>query len=191
MEAKELTREEQLAVAEAMVEASKKRFKGLLTPETLFWGYLLLIVSLAVFVVTHCLNDIRGHFFWFAMPVLGIPVALVLGRRKSKGCNSRSRIDEMVNSLWIWTGIACALSTLLGQMAPPVVAMLIAVGFGASGSILRLKAVSWLALPLLLIAPLYVFLPTSWVGIEFAVFAALPMIILGHWLQNSQKQARR
>lgn len=186
MGTEELTKEEQLAVADAMVAASRKRFKRVLAPTTIMWGYLLLVVSLAVFVVTHCLNEKRGYFIWFAMLVIGFPLAYLIRKRNMKTAVTRSRVDEMVGSLWMWVGITAALSALLGEMTPPAIAMVLAVGFGATGAILRLRAVSWVAVPFILIALVYVSVPMSWVGLEYAVLGALPMIIIGHWLQKGR-----
>lgn len=186
METKELTINEQLAVVDSMVTASRSRFKRIMATPTLFWGYWLLAVSVAVFIVTCLLHNMRGHFIWLAMIVPGFPLAYALGRKRSKKQESHSRIDSIVAALWQWAGCAAGFAAVLGHYAPPVVASVLAVGFALTGSILRLKAISWTALPLALIAPLYVYLSTQWIGLEFAVLGALPMIVLGHWLRASR-----
>lgn len=184
MEAQELTKEQQLEVVESMIATSRKRLRGVMASNTLLWGYMLLVASLAVFVVTYCMHNAKGHFIWYAMVGVGIPLSILLNRRKMKEAVTHSRVDQIVTALWIWVSAAAALSALHMRWAPLSVAMVLAVGFGASGSILRLKEVSWIALPLALLSMLYLYLPVEWVGLEFAVLGALPMIVLGHWLKR-------
>ena len=78
----------------------------------LFWGCLLTFMSLLVYVLWKTTGKAQWNFLWFAMPVVGYPVASFLKKRNSVPVPANV-VSRMLSGTWATFGIfACLVAAV-------------------------------------------------------------------------------
>ncbi|MDE5673451.1 MAG: hypothetical protein K2I02_08910, partial [Duncaniella sp.] len=84
MEDKKITPQESMAIITKMIEDSKQR---LATPDTrvsVMWATLSIVTAVLVWILCSVTNDSRYNFIWFSIPVIGLPLSFLMGRKSAK-----------------------------------------------------------------------------------------------------------
>lgn len=118
METNEMTPEQSLQVISDAIAKSRKDFeKHAGTPMT-FWGCIVLLFSITVWILLMLTGNPVWNFLWFGIPVVGwvlFPIVLK-GKCKSGG---KSFISRSIGQIWLTYGIfATLLATVFAFIAP-------------------------------------------------------------------------
>ncbi|WP_297064884.1 hypothetical protein [uncultured Duncaniella sp.] len=207
MEDKKITPQESMAIITKMIEDSKQR---LATPDTrvsVMWATLSIVTAVLVWILCSVTNDSRYNFIWFSIPVIGLPLSFLMGRKSAKK-RVRTYVEYVTDGIWRIVGyisialIAICLIYDLFDYSNIWLAMFyfafIVVGFAAAATGVVLKEKSYLfggifstvagliisvsslcGIPLLMswVIPLYIFC--------FFVMFIVPSFIIRHKLKKT------
>ena len=144
MENKKLDEQESLALITQMIQNSKKGLVVGSGNSFLFWGYLTLAVSIAIFLLLY----ITGNQSWFwlgiVIPVIGCLYTYWVSRRN--GIKTMSYVDEVISNVWQIVGGTCAIIALLALnygnniAILPLLLLVLSVGAGITGSVIQEKS---------------------------------------------------
>lgn len=189
MEDKVLNEKESLELISLMIRNTQSRIEAGSGRYFLIWGYVTVLIALAVWGMITVTGDLYWHLLWYGIPVLGFIFSFVFGRKQIPGV--KTYMDRIVNSVWIVCGIAGLLSSCLTPFVAGfpilyVIVLLMGVGTTLTGLIVRFKpAVIGGIAGICLQTVLSLLLPANSQILVFAVVFILMMIIPGHIL-NSQ-----
>lgn len=144
MENKKLNEQESLALITQMIQNSKKGLVVGSGNSFLFWGYLTLAVSIAIFLLLY----ITGNQSWFwlgtVIPVIGCLYTYWVSRRNGK--KTMSYVDKVILNVWQIVGGTCAIIALLALnygnniAILPLLLLVLSVGAGITGSVIQEKS---------------------------------------------------
>ena len=126
---KEMTAQESLQL---IAETFNKSRKGILRNSAkyfLLWGALLTVTSLVIYLLWHLTGKPQWNFLWFAMPVIGYPVAALLGRYNV--AVPQNEVSKMLSGVWaVFGSFAITLSTIAVFLVPMNVSLIIVIIMG-------------------------------------------------------------
>ena len=104
------------------------------------WGILLTAISLAIYLLWHLTDKPQWNFLWFAMPVIGYPLAALAG--KSNAPIPQNEVSKMLGGVWTVFGtFSLALSAIAVFVVPMHITLIIVIILGLaeciSGVLLR------------------------------------------------------
>ncbi|MDE5608089.1 MAG: hypothetical protein K2I64_04055 [Muribaculaceae bacterium] len=113
MEDKKLTEKESLEVITSMIARTKVRYLGS-GNILLMWGYLIVAVSILVWVLLATTRNGIWNWLWFAIPVIGIPTTTIMDRREERrACGAVTYSDKVTSRLWTIFGVSEIVLTLI------------------------------------------------------------------------------
>ena len=118
MENNELTPEKSLQIINEAIDKSRKDFEKNAGTPMIFWGAIVLLFSLAVWMLLMLTGKLEWNFLWFGIPVIGWPLypMVVKGKCKSGG---KSFISRSIGQIWLAYGIfATVLAGVFAFIAP-------------------------------------------------------------------------
>lgn len=118
MEKNELTPEKSLQIINEAIDKSRKDFEKNAGTPMIFWGVIVLLFSLAVWMLLILTGKLEWNFLWFGIPVIGWPLypMIVKGKCKSGG---KSFISRSIGQIWLAYGIfATVLAGVFAFIAP-------------------------------------------------------------------------
>lgn len=205
MKERKMSEVESLELITSMINDSRARMiKNLGTP-FLIWGYVTVVVSLIQAAIIAYVQDFFPYLWgWFAIPVLGYLLMLLLNKPEKRVTNY---IDRCVNALWRSIGVAALFLPFvckLGVSIFPVVIILLGVGTVTTAAVVRdrvVKRIGFAAIFSSMLFPLVDFilvrqLTAAQFGgrerylvecIIFAVIIFLLLVVSGHIL-NCKKR---
>ena len=138
MENKKLNEQESLALITQMIQNSKKGLVVGSGNSFLFWGYLTLAVSIAIFLLLY----ITGNQSWFwlgiVIPVIGCLYTYWISRRNGK--KTMSYVDKVISNVWQIVGALLALNYGNNIAILPLLLLVLSVGAGITGSVIQEKS---------------------------------------------------
>lgn len=96
---RKLTEKESLEVITSMIARTKQRYIGdgnIL----LMWGYLVTAITILVWIMLAITRQEAWNWLWFAIPVIGIPATIVMGRRQETNHGVKTYSDKITSRLW-------------------------------------------------------------------------------------------
>lgn len=190
MEEKNLTQQESLEIISKMIKETRTNIEKGGGNIFLLWGYLWLVIALAVYLLIVQTGDYRAHWLWFAMPIIGYPAMYFMIKKKRS--NTVTFVSKTISKIWVVIG-TCALFLSLFMLIKPsalpilfVMALIMNAGVALSGLVLEYKPISvagflgiLLSFSLLIIS-----------GVEqilvFGGFAIIMLIMPGHFLNSAK-----
>lgn len=141
METNEMTPEKGLQIINDAIEKSRKDFEKNAGTPMVFWGIMVLIFSIAVWTTLRLTGNPQWNFLWFAIPVIGFPLYLILVDSNCKS-GGKSFISRSLGQIWMTYGIfATVLSSVFAFVNPQLTGYLTIsmLGFSAvmTGQILK------------------------------------------------------
>ncbi len=112
MEDKKLTEKESLEVITSMIARTKARYLGS-GNILLMWGYLVVIVSILVWILPAITHQDVWNWLWFAIPIVGFPVTAIMVRKERLGSGALTYSDKITSRLWSIFGLSEIVLTLL------------------------------------------------------------------------------
>ena len=126
---KEMTASESLQL---ITETFNKSRKGILRNSAkyfMLWGALLTVTSLVVYLLWHFTGKPQWNFLWFAMPVIGYPLAAVMG--KYNVAVPQNEVSKMLSGVWsVFGAFAITLSAIAVALVPMNVSLIIVIIMG-------------------------------------------------------------
>ena len=137
---KEMTAQESLRLITETMNNSRKEILRTSGKHLLFWGVLLTIFSLAIFLLWNTTGRAAWNYLWFAMPIVGMPATHLL----NKGATPvpESLISKMLGGVWSAYGIFAVCAAALACFVVPLnitVTIILLFGFAESISGIILK----------------------------------------------------
>ncbi len=137
---KEMTAQESLQLISDSFNKSRKDILRNSANYFVLWGILLTAISLAIYLLWHLTDKPQWNFLWFAMPVIGYPLAALVG--KSNAPIPQNEVSKMLGGVWTVFGtFALALSAIAVFVVPMHITLIIVIILGLaeciSGVLLR------------------------------------------------------
>lgn len=137
---KNLTEQESLRIIQEMIALAKNDVKADAFI-FLLWGYLVLIASVAQFILIE-LGVGHNDIPWLLMPLGGL-ITIIYVIRKNKTNRTKTHVTEFLKFIWIAFGVALTilmfLTSIPGFQLLPLIMMLYGVGLFLSGGALKFK----------------------------------------------------
>lgn len=137
---KEMTAKESLELIAKTMDNSRRDILAASGKHLIFWGTLLTVFSLCIYLLWSSTGKAAWNFLWFAMPVVGLPVAALMGRRSRP--IPENQISKMLDGVWSAYGVFATVSAALSCTVVPfniTVAIVLLFGFAESVSGIILK----------------------------------------------------
>lgn len=140
MDKENLTQEESMEVIRQMISMSRRKF-GESGFHFLLWGVLVIAAALVQYFLIMQGFGPESNWVWVAMPIIGVPVAVVYEMRRQRREQVKTKFDNIYAALWQGFGIALLLIipvSLIMQVNPiPFLLILIGLATFVSGAIVR------------------------------------------------------
>lgn len=141
METNEMTPEKSLQIINDAIEKSRKDFEKNAGTPMIFWGSVVLVFSIVVWIMLSLTGNPQWNFLWFGIPVIGYLLYSFLFKGICKN-GGKSFISRSVGQIWIAYGIfATVLSAVFAFIQPQLTGYLTVslLGFAAvmTGQILK------------------------------------------------------
>ena len=109
---KEMTAQESLDLISEMLNNNRRCILQNSAKHFILWGALLLVFSIAIYELLHVTRDLRWNLLWFAMPVLGFPLARLLGKKGT--VVPQNVISSQLHYIWL---AYCAFAVVISIVA--------------------------------------------------------------------------
>jgi hypothetical protein len=139
-EEKNLSPQESLRVIRETIDLAKHSFRdnGF---HFLLWGWLVVLASIAHYYLGTVQHYARAEMTWIAMPLIGLPAALIYEWRRGKRQKTENILHNWYGLIWLGFGISLIISipTAIRNDLSPVPFVLVLTGFATfmSGVLLR------------------------------------------------------
>lgn len=153
MEDKKLSPQESMALISQMIEATKQRIAMPDLRISVMWAALSIVVAGIVLAVSLISYNPLINIAWFAIPVIGVPLNILMARKSGVSKGAKTVIDTISDKIWTSVGmiailltIVCFIFNLLGYPQAWLTMFFYAfiiVGFGAATTGIILKENSY------------------------------------------------
>ena len=119
---KEMTAQKSLQIISETFNNSRKEILRGSAKYFMLWGTLLTVVSLVIYLLWHLTGKPEWNFLWFAMPVIGYPIAALMGQNE---------VSKMLGNVWGVFGVfAITLSIIAIFLVPMRISLIIVIIMG-------------------------------------------------------------
>ena len=126
---KEMTAQESLSIITETFNKSRKDILRNSAKYFMFWGALLTVISLVIYLLWHFTGKPQWNFLWFAMPLIGYPIAALLG--KYDKAVPQNEVSKMLSGVWrVFGTFAVTLSAVAIFLVPMNVSLIIVIILG-------------------------------------------------------------
>ncbi|MBQ9192456.1 MAG: hypothetical protein IJ156_01890 [Bacteroidales bacterium] len=126
---KEMTAQESLQLISESFNKSRKDILRNSAKYFMLWGALLTVVSLVIYLLWHLTGKPQWNFLWFAMPVIGYPIAALMG--KYNKAIPQNEVSKMLGGIWsVFGAFAVTLSAVAVFLVPMHVTLIIVIIMG-------------------------------------------------------------
>jgi len=137
---KEMTAQQSLMVITEMMNKSRHSILLNSSKHFILWGALLTVMSLVIYELIHITKDPLWNLLWFLMPVIGFPIARLIGKKDVEV--PQNIISRQMHAIWLaYCAFALTISVILMIIAPQYLTLVIIMVFGfaecISGTLLK------------------------------------------------------
>ena len=141
-EKSEMTVNESLALITETMNNSRKAILRNSAKHFVLWGCVLMVLSFTIWQLWSSTGNPAWNFLWFAMPLIGYPLALVLTKKDEAA--PKSEISRMIGYVWTAFGaFAISLSAIAVFAVPMHITLLIVVILGLAECISGVLLKNW------------------------------------------------
>lgn len=198
MENKQLTEKESLEIISSMIQSTQQRMIDGAGKPFLIWGYLLVAVSLSIWMLVRTTGNWAWSYLWFAPLVIGFPLMHILTHKQSSP-QVTTFIDKITGHIWTIFGVSCVLVNVVAMLSSLIlgkyidiftfVMLLLGGALLLTGIIIKFKPMIVSGIISDIIAILLLFVPDPLdIHIIFAVAMTVVMIIPGHILNYKARK---
>jgi hypothetical protein len=135
-----MTAQQSFSIITEMVNNSRRSILQNSAKHFLLWGALLTIMSLVIYETIHITRNPIWNLLWFAMPLIGFPMAHFIGRNKVEV--PQNIISRQLHGVWLaYCAFVVVISAVFMFIAPQNLTLVIIMAFGfaecVSGIILK------------------------------------------------------
>ena len=139
---KEMTAQESLQLISESFNKSRNDILRSSAKYFVLWGILLTVTSLAIYLLWHFTGKPQWNFLWFAMPVIGYPLAALVG--KSNAPIPQNEVSKMLGGVWsVFGTFSLALSAIAVFVVPMHVTLIIVIILGLAECISGVLLKNW------------------------------------------------
>ena len=139
---KEMTAQESLQLISESLNKSRNDILRSSAKYFVLWGILLTATSLAIYLLWHFTGKPQWNFLWFAMPVIGYPLAALVG--KSNAPIPQNEVSKMLGGVWsVFGAFSLALSAIAVFIVPMHVTLIIVIILGLAECISGVMLKNW------------------------------------------------
>ena len=139
---KEMTAQESLQLISESLNKSRNDILRSSAKYFVLWGILLTVTSLAIYLLWHFTGKPQWNFLWFAMPVIGYPLAALVG--KSNAPIPQNEVSKMLGGVWsVFGTFSLALSAIAVFVVPMHVTLIIVIILGLAECISGVLLKNW------------------------------------------------
>ena len=126
---KEMTPQQSLQLISETFNNSRKEILRGSAKYFMPWGALLTVVSLVIYVLWHLTGKPQWNILWFAMPVIGYPLAALMG--KYNKAIPQNEVSKMLGNVWgVFGAFSVTLSAISVFLVPMHVTLIIVIIMG-------------------------------------------------------------
>ena len=141
-EKSEMTVNESLALITETMNNSRKAILRNSAKHFVLWGCVLMVLSFTIWQLWSSTGNPAWNFLWFAMPLIGYPLALVLTKKDETA--PKSEISRMIGYVWTAFGaFAMSISAIAVFAVPMHITLLIVVMLGLAECISGVLLKNW------------------------------------------------
>lgn len=141
-EKSEMTVNESLALITETMNNSRKAILRNSAKHFVLWGCVLMVLSFTIWQLWSSTGNPAWNFLWFAMPLIGYPLALVLLKKDEAA--PKSEISRMIGYVWtVFGAFAMSISAIAVFAVPMHITLLIVVMLGLAESISGVLLKNW------------------------------------------------
>lgn len=141
-EKSEMTVNESLALITETMNNSRKAILRNSAKHFVLWGCVLMVLSFTIWQLWSSTGNPAWNFLWFAMPLIGYPLALVLSKKDETA--PQSEISRMIGYVWTVFGVfAMSISAIAVFAVPMHITLLIVVMLGLAECISGVLLKNW------------------------------------------------
>lgn len=141
-EKSEMTVNESLALITETMNNSRKAILRNSAKHFVLWGCVLMVLSFTIWQLWSSTGNPAWNYLWFAMPVIGYPLALVLSKKDETA--PQSEISRMIGYVWtVFGAFAMSISAIAVFAVPMHITLLIVVMLGLAESISGVLLKNW------------------------------------------------
>jgi len=108
----------------------------------LLWGAVLTVFSLVIYELWHCTGNPVWNMLWFAMPIVGYPLAAIL--RKHETVVPKNILGSLIGQTWALYGVfAVTIAAIAVFFVPMHITLLIVVLMGFAEAVSGLLLKNW------------------------------------------------
>ena len=139
---KEMTAQESLQLISESFNKSRNDILRNSAKYFVLWGILLTATSLTIYLLWHFTGKPQWNFLWFAMPVIGYPLAALVG--KSNAPIPQNEVSKMLGGVWsVFGTFSLALSAIAVFVVPMHVTLIIVIILGLAECISGVLLKNW------------------------------------------------
>ena len=139
---KEMTAQESLQLISESLNKSRNDILRSSAKYFVLWGILLTATSLAIYLLWRFTGKPQWNFLWFAMPVIGYPLAALVG--KSNAPIPQNEVSKMLGGVWsVFGAFSLALSAIAVFVVPMHVTLIIVIILGLAECISGVMLKNW------------------------------------------------
>lgn len=116
MEERKLTERESIELITSMINRTKQRYIGS-GNIMLMWGYLVVAVTILVWVMIDSTHNGAWNWLWFAIPVIGGIATPIMARKENRKIGVTTYSDKITSKLWTMFGLSEIVLTVLCLVA--------------------------------------------------------------------------
>ena len=156
-----MTAQESLQLISESFNKSRKDILRNSAKYFILWGALLTITSLASYLFWHFTGKPQWNFLWFAMPLIGTPLAALIGKHNE--AIPQNEVSKLLGGVWsVFGTFSVTLSAIAVFLVPMHITLIIVIILGLAECISGVMLKNW---PIIIAGFL--------LGIGGAVFALL------------------
>jgi hypothetical protein len=190
MEEKQLNEKESIELISRMIQNTQNKLTGDEGSPFLIWGYATVITTIAVYIALALTQNPYFNFLWFAIPIFGLPIQLILNKKQDKGVTTF--VDRTIGMVWLVLGTvgflvgALCIFSVINTNIPFIILILMGSGTAITGLIIKFNACA-IGGFIGIAAGFASMFFNKYMLIIFAVAFILMMIIPGHILNHKSK----
>lgn len=192
MEQNRLTARQSIDLIANTISNTRRHIERGVYKPFLIWGYLTIIISLAIWALYKHTGDTAVMWLWFALPVAGWILMLALNRPQPNQGYVRTDIDRAISNVWVVLSAACLIASVssyfTGLPILFIVILLMASGTAITGLVIRSRILSAAGFTGLALSVLFFFVHGIDQCLVFAAIFLFTMIVPGHILRCREKK---
>lgn len=142
IENKEMTAQQSLGIITEMMNNSRHSILQNSAKHFILWGVLLTVMSLVIYELIHVTRTPIWNLLWFAMPLVGFPMAHFIGKNKAEV--PQNIISKQLHGIWLaYCAFAVVISAVFMFIAPQNLTLIIILAFGFAECISGIVLKNW------------------------------------------------